>query len=216
MRAQSGRIVVALVLILIGVAALLDSLQVIRLPFVITGPNLLWTLLFGISGLAFLLAFFAHTSNWWAIIPGLTLIGLAILVGGVLTGKYEALGAAIFMGMLAASFWIIYLTHRENWWAIIPGGVLLSVAGLIAADTLIQNDLFPVAVMFLGMGATFLLLYVLPKPIGKVTWPLYPAGVLGVMGLLFAFGAGQATNWVWAIALIAGGGWIIWRSLRRV
>ena len=39
MRAQSGRIVIALVLILVGVAALLDSLGLVQIPFVINGPS---------------------------------------------------------------------------------------------------------------------------------------------------------------------------------
>ena len=215
MRAQSGRIVIALVLILVGVAALLDSLGLVQIPFVINGPSFIWMLVFGLAGVAFLVAFFSHPSNWWAIIPGLTLIGLAILVGGVLQGRYEILGVVIFMGMLALSFWVIYFTHHENWWAIIPGGVLLSITALIFVDSIGGSDLITVAVLFLGMALTFLLLYVVPKPIGQVKWPLYPAGVLGVMGLMFAVGAAQAINWVWAIALIAVGVWIIWRSFRR-
>ena len=36
-----------------------------------------------------------------------------------------------------------------------------------------------------------------------------------VIGILFLFGAGQAVSWLWALALIALGIWIMWRSLRK-
>jgi hypothetical protein len=65
------------------------------------------------------------------------------------------------------------------------------------------------------MGLTFLLVYLLPSPVNRNVWPLYPAAILGVMGVLFLIGAGQAFNWVIAVVLIGIGGWIILRSLRR-
>lgn len=215
MRQQAGRIALALVLILFGVVALLDSMNVLDLPWVITGPNMIWLLLFGIAGVSFIIAFFSHKDNWWAIIPGLTLLGLAILVGNFLPGNMEVYGAGIFMGLLASSFWIVYLSRRENWWAIIPGGVLLSITALILIEEAFQNDLLSVAIMFLGMGVTFLMIYILPSPARHAQWPLYPAGILGVMGVLFLIGAGQAVNWLGAVILIALGGWVIFRSLRK-
>jgi hypothetical protein len=215
MRRQAGRIVIALVLILFGTAALLDSLGIIDLPTHITGANLIWTLLFGISSAAFLVAFFAAPENWWAIIPGLTLLGLTLLVGGLIPPAIGELGGAVFMGCIALSFWLVYLRNRENWWAIIPGGVLLSLTGLIAVSSFLSNEYLPVAVFFLGMAATFLLVYILPKPIGKPTWPLFPAAALGLMGIAFLFAVGQMVNWLVGLAMVAAGGWIIWRSFRR-
>ncbi|MGZ9223751.1 MAG: hypothetical protein ACXW4Q_16725 [Anaerolineales bacterium] len=215
MRSQTGRIVFALALIIFGVIALLDSLGVVNMPLEISGPNLIWALLFGAASVAFLITFFSDKNNWWAIIPGLTLLGLAILVGGLFPSSLGAFGAVLFMGLLSLSFWIVYFTHNDNWWAIIPGGVLASITGLILITELVDNDLLGVAVMFLGMGATFLVLYLLPKPIGRAAWPLYPAGVLGIMGFLFLIGAGQAMNWIWGILLVLAGGWIIIRSIRK-
>jgi hypothetical protein len=215
MRSQTGRIVFALALIIFGVVALLDSLGVVDMPLVISGPNLIWALLFGAASVAFLITFFSDKNNWWAIIPGLTLLGLAILVGGLFPSSLGAFGAVLFMGLLSLSFWIVYFTHNENWWAIIPGGVLASITGLILVTELVDNDLLGVAVMFLGMGATFLLLYLLPKSIGRAAWPLYPAAVLGIMGFLFLIGAGQAMNWIWGILLVLAGAWIIIRSIRK-
>ncbi len=215
MRSQAGRIVLALVLILFGVVALLGSLGVVDLPLVITGPNFIWAVLFGVSGLAFIITFFSGRENWWAIIPGLTLLGLGILVAGVIPPPYEAYSGVFFMGCMALSFWIVFLTHPENWWAIIPGGVLLSITALIFLTQLVDNGLLGVGVMFLGMGATFLLVYLFAKPVARAIWPLFPAGILGVMGVLFLIGAAQAMNWVWGILLVAAGGWIIWRTARK-
>jgi hypothetical protein len=107
MRSQTGRIVFALALIIFGLVALLDSLGVVDVPLVITGPNLIWALLFGAASVAFLITFFSDKNNWWAIIPGLTLLGLAILVGGLIPSSFGAFGAVLFMGLLSLSFWIV-------------------------------------------------------------------------------------------------------------
>ena len=92
-----------------------------------------WVAAFAIGGVAFLYVFIRDQNNWWALIPGSSLLGLAILVGlGVVAPAYaDVVGAPIFMGSIGLGFWAVYAVQRENWWAIIPGGVLMSIAAMI-------------------------------------------------------------------------------------
>jgi hypothetical protein len=214
MNRNTSRIVLAVGLIVIGLLALVNSLGIVQLPWA-NRPNLAWLLIFGLAGLAMLVTFFTGSDNRWAIIPALTFIGLAILVGDVLPERLASYGVALFKGPLASSFWVIYLVGHDNWWAIIPGGVLLSVAALIWIGQSVRQGPVAVAIFFLGMAATFLLLYILPKPIGRVVWPLYPAGAMALLGVLFLFNAGLNVQWLWGAGLLLLGAWIIWRSMRR-
>jgi len=68
---------------------------------------------------------------------------------------------------------------------------------------------------FLGMALTFGLVYILPKPAGKLTWALYPAGILLIIGALVTLGATNLINYVWPLALLGAGGYVIFRSLRK-
>ncbi|MGH2522891.1 MAG: hypothetical protein ACRDH2_10350, partial [Anaerolineales bacterium] len=70
---------------------------------------------------------------------------------------------------------------------------------------------------FLGLGLTFMLLAGLPTPQGRMRWPLIPGGILAVMGLLIAIGFGQGINYIWPVALILVGLYLVARTfgLRR-
>jgi hypothetical protein len=119
---------------------------------------------------------------------------------------------AIFLGLLGLSFWLIYITHRDNWWAIIPGGVLLTLAGV----TLIpDNSVLMGGAFFLGMAVTFGLVYILPKPAGKLKWALYPAGILFALGVLTTLGATDLLTYIWPVALLIAGGYVIYRAVRK-
>jgi hypothetical protein len=45
-------------------------------------------------------------------------------------------GRALFLAALSLAFWAVYLTRREQWWAIIPGGALATLALVAALDTI--------------------------------------------------------------------------------
>ena len=42
----------------------------------------------------------------------------------MIPGFPGGLAPVFLLGMIGVSFWIIYLTDHQNWWAIIPGGAL--------------------------------------------------------------------------------------------
>lgn len=207
---HSVRIVVAVFLILMGIAALLSNLNV--LAFSLYNVQWFWLVVFGLGGLLFLAAFASNTrDNWWAVIPGLTLIGLAGIIG--VPFLQSGLGGGFFLGMIGLSFWVIYFTHREFWWAIIPGGVLLTLA-LVAGMSNANNGLDMGGFFFLGLALTFLAVYFIPTAEGRMFWAIWPAAVLGIMGAAMTIGSLSLARFAWPVILILLGGVLIYRTTR--
>lgn len=214
MKLLQSRVLWGFLLIIMGALFLLESLGLLALGGA-------WSVLFFASAIAFASVFARNRDAWWAVIPAMALFGIGALVaiGAYLGTAGESWGAGIFLGSLALAFWIIYLTtRRRQWWAIIPGGVLLALAGSLILEPYIGEEGF-VAVFMLGMGLTFVLLYLLPTPEGRMTWALIPAVILSLIGLAFVMVtwelATSAVNLIWPLALITIGAYLLLRSLRR-
>lgn len=204
----SYRLLFAGLLIAVGFLILLDNLNI--LPIRLFNENWFWLLSFGGAGLVFLVVYLRRMQeNWWAIIPAFTFLGLAFVVGEFFAPPLEDLSGAVFLGLIGLSFWIIYLTRREHWWAVIPGGTLVTLAGVIVLSAYNDSGLITGAALLLGLGLTFLIVYLRPSAEQRPTWPLYPAGILGVMGLLLFMGQGWLANLVVPVALILIGGMIV-------
>lgn len=197
---------VALLLIAVGVLFLLQNFGLMALD------NLIWLIIFGVGGLVFLFVFAMDREQWWALIPGFTLLGLGTLIG--FGDRLGALGPALFLGSIGLSFAVIYLIRRGDfWWAIIPGGVLLSLALMLALTPYLEGVALP-AILFLGMAVTFALVYLVSLGQERMTWALIPAGILGVMGILMFLSLGGLINYVWALALIVVGAYMLLRAFR--
>ena len=193
-----------------GVMFLLQNLGILG-----SGLALVWALLFAAAGVLFLYVFLNDRTNWWAVIPGCVLLSLGILIGldELAPMVSDWLGGALVLGSISVSFWIIYFTKREYWWAIIPGGVMLTLAIITIVDS-VARELEVGGILFLGLGATFGLLSLLPHPQGRMKWPLIPAAVLLTMGaLLTAALAASVLNYIWPMALVLAGLSLIYRSL---
>jgi len=193
-------------LLIIGVAALLDSLKII--PF----SGLLWGVLFTLGGVAFIMYLFQNRKAWWAVIPGFVLIGLGmIILLSTLFPNFEgAIGGSILFVGISAAFITVYLMNRKFWWAIIPAGVMASLAGTVLVDEFTRID--GGGVLFLGLALTFLLLTLLPGLEGNRQWPLIPAGILFVLSLFIFFENFELSNILWAVILIAVGVFLVLRS----
>ena len=198
-----------ILLIVTGVVFLLDNLGVIALDWeMVIGP------LFVVGGLVFVAVFILNTQNWWALIPAFALmaLGTIIFMGNSKVENTASWVGVIFPGFLGLAFLLIYSFHHEQWWALFPGGVLLT----FSAVSLIPDNLkLSGALYFVGLALTFGLVYLLPKPAGKLTWALYPAGILLVIGVLVLLGATNLMDYVWPIALMIGGGFVLYRALKK-
>jgi hypothetical protein len=123
-------------------------------------------------------------------------------------------GGPIFLGGISAAFWAIYAVRREYWWAIIPAGVMLTLAG-VAAFSQAFSGVGTGGLFFLGLGATFGLIYLVPRPEGRMRWALIPAAVLLIFGALIAASEAEVLKYVGPAVLVAAGIYLVARALRR-
>lgn len=125
---ETTSIIIGLLLVLGGALFLLGNFGLFE-----NVGALIWALIFAAGGAAFLAVFVTNTNrNWWALFPAFALLGIGVLIGmdTLLPWIPEQFGGGLFLGALSLSFWGVYATHQEHWWAIIPGGVLLTLAGV--------------------------------------------------------------------------------------
>lgn len=205
MKRIDPRIVIGVLLILAGGLGFLEAFGILR-----NASDVFWGIIFLLGGGAFLMLFAGGftSGQWWAVIPGLVLAGIGVLI--LLPDSLDNLGGAVFLGAIGLSFWLVYLSGRDRWWAIIPGGVLLTLAVVSALPSNFEGA-DSGGVFFLGLALTFLLVALL----AGMSWAYWPAAVLGVLGgFLFFQSQIYLFSYLAAAALIAVGGFIIWRSLR--
>lgn len=179
--------------------------------------SLFWGVVFGAGALACLWIFLTDRTQWWALIPAGALLGLTIVVIlSLVAPTLEDLGGALFLGLIGLSFWAIYFMNRQFWWAVIPGGVLMTLATVAGIDSVLPEtpDALSGGLFFAGLGLTFVVLGLLPTGQGPMRWAFIPGGILLVMGLLVALAAASLINYVWPIALILAGLVLVWRTLR--
>lgn len=180
LRRIQSRVLWGILLIGGGILILLQNVGVVP-----KGLELFWALVFAAAAVLFLIPFVAAAANWWAAIPGFALLGLAALLGYgslVPAGRSDWSGS-LFMGMLGLGFVAVYLRQAHHWWALIPGGVLVTLAAVAGLDNVGLAHLGG-TVFFFGLGMTFALLAVVPGPAANRRWPLYPALALFLLALV--------------------------------
>jgi hypothetical protein len=208
------RNVLGLVLILAGVLLGLQELGV----FTGSVRDAVFTAAFGLSAVLLFTIFMGDRRRWWAALAALTLLGLALttLLDMVAPNLGSKLGGSVFMGLMPFGFILIYLLDHRMWWAIIPGGVLMSIAAVAYLDQQVGPKGFePGGVLFIGMGITFLLLSLVRDNGRRLGWGIYPGIPLLIFGLMIAFGTEASWAIVGPLLLILGGAWIIFNAVRK-
>ncbi len=209
MNSMRWRIFVGGAFILFGVLALVSTLPGIHLG------GLIWAGIFGVAGLAFLFVLISDKRQWWASFPGFTLlgIGLEIALAELAPRVANVAGGISVLGGICVSFLVVYLLNRTFWWALIPTGVMASIIALILVEPISPD---PVWIFFLGLGATFGVLALVPTASGKrMSWPLIPAAVMLIMGIAFMIGNVSWAAYFWPAILIALGVFFVFRAFMR-
>ncbi len=203
MKVFEWRVIVGILLLVFGGLFLLQSFDV--LP----GGNWFWAVPFGLGGLAFILVLLRSRQNWWAAIPGVVLLALGALIAlGEFAPKFaDSYGGTLFLGGIGLAFWIVYLLNVRFWWALIPAGVMTTLAAVATFEEV--GSFEGGAVFFLGLALTFGLLAVLPTGGARMKWPWIPALVLLVMGALLSIGAENMMVYIFPAALILAGFYLV-------
>ncbi len=209
-RRDIGRLVGGAALVLLGTLFLLQSLGVVG-----SIGAFFAALMFGVGGAVFLFVFASDATRWWAVIPGMALLGIGVLLGleAFSPALGGILGGSVVLGAIGLAFWLVFLTNRDQWWAIIPGGAMLTLA-LVAALENLPLGIEPGGFFMLGLGLTFLLLAIIPTPAGRIRWAYLPAAVLLLIAVFLIFEAAHLASLVFPLAIIAVGGWLLLRGVR--
>jgi hypothetical protein len=124
----------------------------------------------------------------------------------ILIPKSEVTGL-VLMFLFAATFLFFAILSKKNWWAIVPAGLFASIGLAVALDTLVPHEAYPALpgtltwgfytwVLFLGLAATFGVLWLLRKTL-PTSWAIYPAAGFLTMAVLFIIeGARFSEYWL--------------------
>ena len=200
-----------LVLVIGGALLLLDTFGVFK------GSDLFWTIVAAVAGLLFLSAYVTDRRHWWVLIPGVILLALAATIGlnAFLPGFSNTnLGGVIFLGGVALTFLLVYLVEHRNWWAIIPAGIMATLAVVAGVDNITTGEVNG-GIFFLGLGLTFALVAILPTAGNPMRWAWIPAVILGIFGILIMLAVGTYINYVWPSVLILAGLLLVIRVILR-
>jgi hypothetical protein len=172
------------------------------------------SLVFAAGGIAFLAVFASRHEAWWAALPGFTLLGLAAVLGFqiVTPDAPSRWSGPLFLGALSLGFWAIFIVTRAQWWSIIPGGILATLA-VVAGVAPGTNGRVAGSIFWLGFGLTFVLVYLVHGPRRSAAWALIAAGVCLVLALATM---GAMMGWIdiaWPLALIGAGLILVARTL---
>jgi hypothetical protein len=188
---------IGLILIAVGALALLGNFGWLG-----DMSTILFSVAMAVGGVYLIRYHVKNRQQFWASIVGFTLFGLA------LAAISEDLAGFYFLGSIGAGFIFTYLQERKHWWAVIPGGVLVTLGTIVAAE-----EIFPRwdagGLFFAGLAATFGYLYAYERK----RWAIYPAVALLVIGLL---GLSFTGGWVFPALLIAAGVYALSRSTKSV
>ena len=127
-----------------GLIALIE-LNILQDPFIAT------YVLTAIA-LPFLVVFLRNRDQWWALIPAYVLLIVGVMIGltegGVLS---DLLVPAYILFAIAIPFFVVYVRNTQQWWALIPAGIL-AVIGLsfLIAEAAVQY-VAPVALVLVGV-----------------------------------------------------------------
>jgi hypothetical protein len=167
-------------------------------------PAMVAPLFVGI-GLPFVVAYFIdRTRNWWALIPSGVMLFLTFVMLMVDNVNGEWIGA-LFLFMIALSFFIVYLNNRvRNWWALIPAGVMLFLALIVVLSTATSGEWIGALFLF-AIALSFFVVYLNNR---TRNWALLVAYIMFVLSLapaMASFGGDTAgyfgSVFLFAIAL---------------
>jgi len=165
--------------------------------------------------LSFFVVYLNNHTRTWALLVAYIMFVLSIApamaYGG---GDTAAYFGSVFLFAIALPFFILYFRSAENWWAIIPAGVMttLSVIAGLAIAGLIRNENqggYANAFLMGGLAVTFAVVWLRhAKDWAKVVTIVLAA--LAVASVFFA----SYTEIFWPIAIILAGGYLLFTAMR--
>lgn len=134
------------ILFAIALMLLLTTLNVL-------GDDLIAPFILYAIAIPFLVVYFRNKKeNWWALIPAYAMIVIGTMVGLIETRILgDMLIPAYIMLAIALPFFVVYFRNRENWWALIPGGIMAFIGlGFLLSEP-VGRFFVPAALIVTGL-----------------------------------------------------------------
>lgn len=170
--------------------------------------------------ISFLVVYLSNRTRLWALIVAYATAVLGIGPLMAIGGRDAAYYGPIFLFAVALPFFVVYFRSVENWWAIIPAGVLTTLAVITTAAIagLINNGDrggfvsagYANALLMFGLAATFSVLWLRH---GKA-WAKVVTIVLGLVAVASVFFA-SSSQIIWPVVIILVGVYLFYTALRR-
>ena len=146
-----------------------------------------------------------RTHNWWALIPGGVMLFLALVTLLVDSIGGEWIGA-LFLFLIALSFFVVYWNNRTRIWALLVAYILgvLAIAPAMASGGRIVEYYGPI--FLFAVALPFFILYFRSA---ENWWAIIPAGSVTVIAIIAALAIGglirDENQGGFANALLMGG-----------
>jgi len=166
-------------------------------------------------GLAFLAVYFNNRTRTWALLVAYIFGVLSIAPMLASFGDEAAYFGSVFLLAIALPFYVLYFRTAENWWAIIPAGVMtvLSVITTAAIAGFINDASsggYVNAFLMAGLAATFAVVWLRHNK----DWAKIVAIVLALVAVASVFFVSYYELF-WPIAIILGGVYLLYTAMRR-
>ncbi|MCB2180071.1 hypothetical protein KQH54_03005 [bacterium] len=205
------RLVFGILFVFAGALIVLQNLNV----FTGDAGNIIWASLFAASGIFVFSLYLKRRENWWWLVISLMLFSMSIgNIAGLFSGL-KSYSPLITLFGAAIGFIIFYLIDRNQWWAMIPGGILTAL-GINEALKITSPEIEVNGILYLGLGISFLLIFLVPTKEGRSNWAILPAAILLAIGLLSSFQQGNSVlNYAGPALLLLAGGVVLFYSTRK-
>ncbi len=111
--------------------------------------DLMWAGGMAAVGLVFLTVYGRNRSQWWALIPAYVFFAIAGLILLDMLPLPGDIDGAYVMFAIAAPFFYVYLRNRQNWWALIPSGIMAFIGLGLLMDSV--PYLVPAVLILIGV-----------------------------------------------------------------
>lgn len=188
---QFRDIIIGLILIVIGGATLLHTLNI----FVFDEEQVIMIAIYGmlaIAGLLILTYLFSRT-NVWLLILALCVLFIAAItyVLNFRPHQEELIGVSLFL-ITSLAFFTVFIVRPSQWWAMLTGWISLGLAGTVYTSMTritipylerIPQGSLPPLVLFAGISLGFIFVWL--TGVREKWWALMTAGqILAVFGVI--------------------------------
>jgi hypothetical protein len=179
------------------------------------GGEWIGSLFLFLIALSFLIVYFGNRTRTWALlvayILGVLALAPAMASGG---GDTAAYFGAVFLFAIALPFFVVYFRSPENWWAIIPAGVMttLTIITALAIAGWIRNAEqggYANAILLGGIAITFAIVWLH----NAKEWAKGVTIILAALAVASIFFAAY-TEIFWPVAIIFAGGYLLYTAMR--